>query len=139
MFSIYGGNAILVKDIAVDQSIPSEYCFESKDVILKANGKNVYMITDLMSAIEGKDAGELVDFTVIRNGKTGFDGENNHTIEFSLKLDSNPEFTSSVLVAYARAIYRMHNRGEVGCKTVLDIAPADLSEMSGEELRAKML
>ena len=76
---------------------------------------------------------------VIRNGKTGFDGENNHTIEFSLKLDSNPEFTSSVLVAYARAIYRMHNRGEVGCKTVLDIAPADLSEMSAEELRAKML
>jgi diaminopimelate dehydrogenase len=76
---------------------------------------------------------------VIRNGKTGFDGENNHTIEFSLKLDSNPEFTSSVLVAYARAIYRMHNRGEVGCKSVLDVAPADLSEMSGEELRAKML
>jgi regulator of sigma E protease len=83
MFSIYGGNAILVKDIAVDQSIPSEYCFESKDVILKANGKNVYMITDLMSAIEGKDAGELVDFTVIRNGKTE---------DIKIKLRTNTKF-----------------------------------------------
>ncbi len=77
--------------------------------------------------------------SVIRNGKTGFDGENTHTVEFGLKLDSNPEFTSSVLVAYARAIYRMHSRGEVGCKTVLDVAPADLSEMSGEELRKHLL
>ena len=77
--------------------------------------------------------------SVIRNGKTGFEGENTHTVEFSLKLDSNPEFTASVLVAYARAIYRMHERGNIGCKTVLDIAPADLSEMSAEELRAKML
>lgn len=76
---------------------------------------------------------------VIRNGNTGFEGENSHTIEFSLRLDSNPEFTSSVLVAYARAIYKMHSRGQVGCKTVLDVAPADLSEMSGEQLRAKML
>ena len=77
--------------------------------------------------------------SVIRNGKTGFDGENNHTVEFSLKLDSNPEFTSSVLVAYARAIHRMYNRGDVGCKTVLDVAPCDLSEMSGEELRKHLL
>ena len=77
--------------------------------------------------------------SVIRNGKSGFEGENNHTIEFSLKLDSNPEFTSSVLVAYARAIHRMHARGIVGCKTVLDVCPADLSEMSADELRAKML
>ena len=77
--------------------------------------------------------------SVIRNGKSGFEGENNHTIEFSLKLDSNPEFTSSVLVAYARAIHRMHSRGIVGCKTVLDVCPADLSEMSADELRAKML
>ena len=77
--------------------------------------------------------------SVIRNGKTGFDGENTHTLEFSLKLDSNPEFTASVLVAYARAITRMHTRGDVGCKTVLDIAPADLSEMSGEELRKHLL
>ena len=77
--------------------------------------------------------------SVIRNGKSGFEGEHNHTIEFSLKLDSNPEFTSSVLVAYARAILRMRARGDVGCKTVLDVCPADLSEMSAEELRAKML
>ena len=77
--------------------------------------------------------------SVIRNGKSGFDGENNHTIEFSLKLDSNPEFTSSVLVAYARAIFRMRAHGEIGCKTVLDVCPADLSEMSAEELRARML
>ena len=77
--------------------------------------------------------------SVIRNGKTGFNGENTHTVEFSLKLDSNPEFTASVLVAYARAIHRMYNRGEVGCKTVLDVAPCDLSEMSGEELRKHLL
>ena len=77
--------------------------------------------------------------SVIRNGITGFEGENTHTVEFSLRLDSNPEFTSSVLVAYARAIHRMHSRGNVGCKTVLDIAPADLSEMSGEELRKHLL
>ena len=77
--------------------------------------------------------------SVIRNGVTGFDGENNHTVEFSLRLDSNPEFTASVLVAYARAIYRMHSRGVIGCKTVFDIAPADLSQMSGEELRKSLL
>lgn len=77
--------------------------------------------------------------SVIRNGKTGIDGENTHTVEFSLRLDSNPEFTSSVLVAYARAIYKMRLRGEVGCKTVFDVAPADLSSLSAEELRAHML
>ena len=76
---------------------------------------------------------------VIRNGKTGIDGEHNHTIEFSLKLDSNPEFTASVLVAYARAVCRMNDRGQTGCKTVFDVSPADLSEMSGEELRAHLL
>jgi diaminopimelate dehydrogenase len=77
--------------------------------------------------------------SVIRNGKTGFNGENVHTVEFSLKLDSNPEFTASVLVAYARAINKLSKRGECGCKTVFDIAPADLSEYSPEELRAHML
>ena len=77
--------------------------------------------------------------SVIRNGRTGFEGENCHTVEFSLRLDSNPEFTASVLVAYARAIHRMHMRGDKGCKTVFDIAPADLSEMSPEELRKKLL
>ena len=60
-------------------------------------------------------------------------------IEYSLKLDSNPEFTGSVLVAFARAAYRLNQEGQCGCKTVLDIAPAYLSAMSGEELRAHML
>ena len=77
--------------------------------------------------------------SVIRNGSTGFSGDNTHTVEFSLRLDSNPEFTASVLVAYARAIHRMHGRGDRGCKTAFDIAPADLSQMSGEDLRKKLL
>jgi diaminopimelate dehydrogenase len=76
---------------------------------------------------------------VIRTGNTGWNEENCALVEFSLKLDSNPEFTSSVLVAYARAAYRMKNRGITGCKTVFDVAPGDLSPMSPEELRAKML
>lgn len=76
---------------------------------------------------------------VIRCGKTGLHGENKHIIEYSLKLDSNPEFTSSVLVAYARAAYRMKQEGQSGCKTVLDIAPAYLSIKSAEELRASLL
>ena len=76
---------------------------------------------------------------VLRSGKTGWDGENNHLIEYSLKLDSNPEFTASVLVAYARAVYRMKQEGMKGCKTVFDVAPAYLSPMSGEELRAHLL
>lgn len=76
---------------------------------------------------------------VIRSGKTGWEEENNHIIEYSLKLDSNPEFTSSVLVAYARAVYRLSQEGASGCKTVFDIAPAYLSPLSGEELRAHLL
>ena len=76
---------------------------------------------------------------VIRSGKTGFNSENSHIIEYSLKLDSNPEFTSSVLVAYARAAYRLNNEGARGCKTVLDIAPSYLTEKSNEELRASLL
>ena len=76
---------------------------------------------------------------VIRTGATGKENEHKHTIEYSLKLDSNPEFTASVLVAYARAVYKAANRGEAGCKTVFDIPPADLSPLSGEELRATML
>ncbi len=74
---------------------------------------------------------------VIRTGKTG--NGNNHVIEYSLKLDSNPEFTSSVLVAYARAAYKLAKEGQTGCKTVFDIAPAYLSPKSGEELRKSML
>ena len=76
---------------------------------------------------------------VIRSGKTGWESENTHVIEYSLKLDSNPEFTSSVIVAYARAAYKMKVQGEVGCKTVFDIPPAYLSSKSPEELRKEML
>ena len=76
---------------------------------------------------------------VLRSGKTVWDGENKHLIEYSLKLDSNPEFTSSVLIAYARAAYRLASEGQSGCKTVFDIAPAYLSAKSGEELRKHML
>ena len=76
---------------------------------------------------------------VLRSGKTGWNGENSHLIEYSLKLDSNPEFTSSVLVAYARAAYRLAQEGQSGCRTVFDIAPAYLSAKSPEELRKTML
>lgn len=76
---------------------------------------------------------------VIRTGSTGANGENRHIIEYSLKLDSNPEFTASVLVAYARAVNKLYCRGDFGCKTVFDIAPRDLSPLSPEELRATML
>ncbi|MBO5370724.1 MAG: diaminopimelate dehydrogenase [Clostridia bacterium] len=76
---------------------------------------------------------------VIRSGKTGADSENTHFIEYSLKLDSNPEFTASVLVCYARAAYRMNKEGMSGCKTVFDVAPAYLSARSNEDLRAHCL
>lgn len=76
---------------------------------------------------------------VIRGGKTGWDLEHTHVIEYSLKLDSNPEFTSSVIVAYARAAYRMSREGQIGCKTVFDIAPAYLSMERAEDLRKKYL
>lgn len=76
---------------------------------------------------------------VIRSGKTGWNLEHNHIIEYSLKLDSNPEFTASVIVACARAAFRMKNDGMTGCKTIFDIAPAYLSPLSGEELRKTML
>ena len=76
---------------------------------------------------------------VIRSGRTGKDLENSHVIEYSLALDSNPEFTSSVLVAYARAAYRMSLSGESGCKTVLDVPPALLSPKAPDELRKELL
>ena len=76
---------------------------------------------------------------VLRSGKTGWNGEHQHLIEYRLKLDSNPEFTSSVIVAYARAAYKLAQEGQSGCKTVFDIAPAYLSAKSGAELREKML
>ncbi len=76
---------------------------------------------------------------VIRSGKTGANLENNHIIEYSLKLDSNPEFTASVIVAYARAAYKLAQNGDKGCKTVFDIAPSMLSPLSGEEIRKNLL
>ncbi len=71
---------------------------------------------------------------VIRSGVTGRDGEHKHIVEYSLKLDSNPEFTASVLLAYARAAYRLNRSGDIGCKTVLDIAPSLLSPKTGADL-----
>ena len=76
---------------------------------------------------------------VLRSGKTGLQGENKHLIEYRLQLDSNPEFTACVLVAYARAAYRMNQEKMTGCKTVFDVAPAYLSPLSAEELRANLL
>lgn len=76
---------------------------------------------------------------VLRSGITGWEKEHSHLIEYSLKLDSNPEFTASVIAAYARAAYRLSAEGAVGCRTVFDIAPAYLSAKSDEELRVSML
>lgn len=76
---------------------------------------------------------------VFRTGQTGLNGENKHVIEYKLTLDSNPEFTSSVLVAYARAAYRLNKEGQYGCKTVFDIAPAYIHPSSPEELRKNLL
>ena len=77
--------------------------------------------------------------SVIRSGVTGHNGEHKQTIEFKLTLDSNPEFTSSVLVACARALTKMAGRGQTGCKTIFDLAPADLSPLSQEEMLAHLL
>lgn len=76
---------------------------------------------------------------VLRSGQSGWESENHHLIEYRLKLDSNPEFTSLVIAAYARAVYRMAKEGQTGCKTVFDVPPAYLSAKSGEELRAELL
>lgn len=76
---------------------------------------------------------------VFRTGTTGFDNANKHIIEYKLTLDSNPEFTSSVLVAYARAAYRLAKEGNCGCKTIFDIAPGYIHPASPETLRKKLL
>ena len=76
---------------------------------------------------------------VFQSGRTGKDLENNHIIEYSLKLDSNPDFTANVMLAYARAAYRLGKEGISGAKTVFDIAPAYLSMKTAEELRAELL
>ena len=77
--------------------------------------------------------------TVIRMGETGAEGEHRHVIEYRLQLDSNPEFTASVIVAYARAAHRLHAEGRCGCLTAFDVAPAYLSPKDGAELRATLL
>ena len=89
--------------------------------------------------LQTKHAGLAHGGFVIRSGKTGMDKEHGHIIEFNLKLDSNPEFTTAVLVAYARAAYRLNQEGNNGCKTVFDIAPAYLCACDGAELRAHLL
>ena len=76
---------------------------------------------------------------VIRSGVTGWDGEDKHIIEYKLTLDSNPEFTASVLIAYARAVYRMNREGMSGCKTVFDVPVAYMLNMSAEDMRAHLL
>lgn len=76
---------------------------------------------------------------VIRSGRTGANLENKHIIEYNIKLDSNPEFTASVIVAYARAAYRMNNEGMTGAKTVFDVAPAYLTSKTGEQIRKELL
>ena len=77
--------------------------------------------------------------SVIRTGVTGKDKENKEIIEYKLKLDSNPEFTASVILCYARAIVRMKERGDTGCKTVFDVAPRDMSALPYEEMLAHLL
>lgn len=97
----------------------------------------VHFITE--EEFEANHAGIPHGGFVFRTGVTGINKEHKHVIEYSLKLDSNPEFTSSVILAFARAINRLSEEGVSGCKTVFDIAPAYLSPLSGEELRAHML
>ncbi len=89
--------------------------------------------------LKEKHAGLAHGGFVIRSGRTGAAKEHTHVVEFRLKLDSNPEFTTGVLVAYARAVYRLAKEGRTGCVTVLDVPPAYLSARSGDELRASML
>lgn len=97
----------------------------------------VYFIT--AEELKANHSGIPHGGVVIRSGKTGWDSENTHIIEYGLKLDSNPEFTASVLTAYARAAYRLNKEGSSGCKTVFDIAPAYLCRQSSEELRKSLL
>ena len=87
-----------------------------------------------MDTLRAEHGGMPHGGSVIRSGRTGAQGENTHTVEFSLRLDSNPEFTGSVLVAYARAVDRISRGGRAGALTVLDVAPADLAPLSREEL-----
>ena len=98
---------------------------------------NVHFVTE--EELQAEHGGMEHGGFVVCTGKTGVDGEHHQTIEYRLQLDSNPEFTACVLIAYARAIYRMWQRGRSGCCTVYDVAPGDLSPLSPEELRAHLL
>ena len=97
----------------------------------------VHFITE--EELEKNHSGIPHGGVVLRSGVTGMNRENKHLIEYRLKLDSNPEFTASVIVAYVRAAYRMNQEGMTGCKTVFDIPPAYLCAQSGEELRKHLL
>ncbi len=97
----------------------------------------VHFITE--REFEEKHSGLAHGGFVIRSGETGDNGLHRHIMELSLKLDSNPEFTASILAAYARAVYRLAGEGQNGAKTVLDIPPAYLSQKTNEELRASLL
>lgn len=97
----------------------------------------VHFIT--MEELKRDHAGLPHGGTVIRSGRTGKNGEHSHTVEYRLQLDSNPEFTGSVLIACARAAFRMNSEGQSGCKTLLDVPPAYLSASSAEDLRAHLL
>ncbi len=126
---------VVVKDGADKQKIENE-------IITMPNYFADYdTVVHFISAEEMKNnhSGLAHGGFVIRTGKTGLSREHSHAIEYSLKLDSNPEFTSSVLVAYARAIYKMSQEGMSGCKTVFDIAPGYLSPKSASELRQSIL
>ncbi len=92
-----------------------------------------------MEEMQEKHAGLPHGGSVIRSGVTGWNKEHRQTIEYKLSLSSNPEFTSSVLVACARAIFRMSNRGETGCRTIFDLAPADLSGYTQDYILEHML
>jgi len=96
----------------------------------------VFITADEMAA---EHAGMPHGGSVFRIGRTGLNGDNTEILEYRLDLESNPEFTSSILVAYARAAYRLAGEGQVGCRTVLDVAPAYLLPMSDQEMRATLL
>jgi diaminopimelate dehydrogenase len=119
---------MLYKNLSVNDA--GHLCFAGYDT-------TVEFIT--MEEMRRDHAGLPHGGSVIRSGITGWNGECHQTIEYKLTLDSNPQFTASVLVACARAAMKMKNRGITGCQTIFDLAPADLSSLSREEMLAHML
>ena len=114
-----------------------EYAIKTMPNYFADNDTTVEFITK--EQMQKDHAGLPHGGSVIRSGRTGWDGESRQTIEYKLTLDSNPQFTSSVLVACARAAMKMHSRGITGCHTIFDIAPADLSSMNRDDLIRHML